>query len=252
MTGLIRLVCRATLSILWITIIFFPLAITWQLRLERINSAVMMVSFYVGCLIWGIHVTTRGSLARARPLLVASNHFSYLDVFALGSRMPARFITKSEVASWPIIGFICRIGGCIFIDRRRQRTLHNMSELSYAVKQGAVISLFPEGTTNEGTVLKPFKSSFFSIAEDRDVAVQPVSVVYTRLSGKPIDAGTRPLVGWYGDAEFFPHMLRFLREPSVEITLVFHALVNSEALGSRKAIAGYCHDVIETSFADVP
>lgn len=250
MTGYLRLFIRAALTIVWIILIVLPLFITWQLRMQRINSAIMMGSFLGGALIWGVRVTTKGQLATARPLLIVSNHFSYLDVFVLGSCIPARFITKREVASWPIIGFICRMGGCIFIDRRRQQTLHNMSELNYVTKQKAVISLFPEGTTNEGTVLLPFRSSFFSIAEDLDVMVQPISIIYTALSGKPLDAQTRPLVGWYGDASFFPHAIRFLRERSVDATLVFHSPVSSTTIASRKDMANYCHNIIEKSLSE--
>jgi 1-acyl-sn-glycerol-3-phosphate acyltransferase len=248
MIGYLRLSIRVILTVLWIFIILLPLFITRQLRLQNINSMFMMISFYVGSLIWGVRVSTEGTLAKERPLLIVSNHFSYLDVFALGSQIPARFITKSEVASWPIIGPICKIGGCVFIDRRRQRTLHNMSELNHISRQKAVISLFPEGTTNEGIGLLPFRSSFFSIAEDLDVLVQPVSVIYTRLSGKPLDDSTRPIVGWYGDASFFPHAMRFLRERYVDVKLVFHPPVSSSQIASRKDLANHCHDVIAKSF----
>jgi len=247
--GYMLLCSRLILSVFWIIFIFFPLYIIWQLRAEKLNALMMQLSFYVGCLIWGVHVKVQGTLARERPLLMVSNHFSYLDVFALGGKIPARFTPKSEIASWPVIGFMCKITGCVFIDRRAAKTLHNKSALDYAMNQGSIISLFPEGTTNDGTALLPFKSSFFSLAEYKAVAVQPVSVVYTKLSGKKIDAGNRLLVGWYGDALFFPHVITFLQQRTVEVTLVFHDAVKGDAFESRKAIASYCRDVIEKEVA---
>ena len=113
------------------------------------------------------------------------------------------------------------------------------------MKHGDIISLFPEGTTNDGAALLPFKSSFFSIAKDQGVEVQPVSLVYTALSGNPITDKNRLRVGWYGDAEFFPHVMNFLRERSVEVTVIFHASVQPQDFASRKELALYCHDVIE-------
>jgi 1-acyl-sn-glycerol-3-phosphate acyltransferase len=245
MFGNLRLATRLLLTVIWVIFICFPLYFTWALRLQRANSKMMMFSFDGGCLIWGVRVRTQGTLSAARPLLVVSNHFSYLDVFALGSKIPARFTPKSEIAGWPIIGLVCKIGGCIFINRKASRTLHNKSELDYAMGKGNIISLFPEGTTSEGTGLLPFKSSFFSVAEHKEVSVQPVSVAYTSLNGLPIDATTRPLVGWYGDAEFFPHALNFLRQHYVDVLVTFHKPVEGTDFDSRKEIANYCKDVIE-------
>ncbi len=238
-----RLFARALISLFILMGMLLPLTITRKLSAHA-NSTCVRLAFYLGCVVWGIRVKRTGAVSKAAPLLVISNHFSYLDVFALGSSMPVRFTPKSEVASWPVIGFFCKITGCIFIDRRPTHTLQNKNHLDEAVKEGSVISLFPEGTTNDGTGLLPFKSSFFSIAQQHNLTVQPVSILYTKLNGEPLISDNRHKVGWYGDMEFFPHLITFLRQRSVDVTLVFHDAVQGTEFASRKALAKYCEEVI--------
>jgi 1-acyl-sn-glycerol-3-phosphate acyltransferase len=238
-----RLFPRILISIIILLGMLVPLCITSRLS-PRANSACVRLAFYLGAALWGIRVRQVGRTSPALPLLVVSNHFSYLDVFALGSCMNLRFTPKSEVASWPVIGFFCKITGCVFIDRRASRTLHNKNNLEAAAEEGGVISLFPESTTHDGSGLLPFKSSFFSIAHQHNLTVQPVGIVYTRLNGAPMTPDVRPVVGWYGDAEFFPHLLNFLRQRSVDVTLVFHTPVQGKDFASRKELAKYCEEVI--------
>jgi 1-acyl-sn-glycerol-3-phosphate acyltransferase len=221
------------------------MTITWHLRLRKVTRGIMRTAFVAGAWVWGIRIRTQGTLAEARPLMIVSNHFSYLDMFVLGSQVPAAFTPKREIRSWPVIGFMCKVSGCLFIDRRPASILANKTTLDKSVSDGDIISLFPEGTTNEGTALLPFKSSLFSIALERGMAVQPVSVAYTRLNGKPIDAATRPVVGWYGDALFFPHVITFLKQKHVDAEIVYHPPVRANDFASRKELALYCHDVIE-------
>lgn len=247
MTGLLRLSLRLALSLLWIAIIFFPLFLTTLSRRQRANSILMMIAFHVGSLLWGVRVTRIGTISRNRPLLIVSNHFSYLDVFALGGILPVRFTPKSEIASWPGIGFMCKITGCLFIDRRPSRTLDNKRKLDESCRNGDIISLFPEGTTNDGTDVLPFKSSFFSLAEQAPLTVQPLTVLYTALGGQPIGDAERPQVGWYGDASFFPHLLHYLKQKNVDVTLIFHDPVDASAFASRKELAARCQRIIAES-----
>ncbi len=249
MFAAMRLLGRVFLTVLNLLLLCLPLYVSWSVDARRMSEFIRQRAFALGCLIWGVHVKTQGQCSSQRPLLVVSNHFSYLDVFALGSVAPMRFTPKSEVAGWPFIGFYSKIMGCLFIDRRPSQTLHNKRALHRAIQDGEIISLFPEGTTNQGTHLLPFKSSFFSIVEGEEIMVQPVSVAYTALNGKPIDAAARPVVGWYDDMSFFPHVMRFLCQRSVDVTLVFHAPVSGHQFASRKELARHCQDIIASSFA---
>lgn len=247
----IRFIIKAPLVILCVLITLCAMSILGLLGLARFNRRIMCLSFAAGCVIVGLRVSVKGELSKQRPLLLVSNHFSYLDLFAIGKVVPAAFTPKSEIAGWPVIGTLCKMAGCVFIDRRPSKTLENKKLLEKAREGGEVISLFPEGTTNEGRSVLPFKSSFFSLADSGDVAVQPLSVVYTHFNGKPLDAAALPVVGWYGDAFFFPHIAAFLKHKSAHVTLVFHEAVKGNQFASRKELAHYCHQQIETPFIEM-
>lgn len=246
---MMRLVVRILLLVVSLLLLFVPLFITSISGMHRLNAKIVKAGFRCGCLILGIEVWIEGIICDNAPLLLISNHFSYLDVFVLGSLVGQRFTPKSDVASWPIIGFFCKITGCIFIDRRPSRTKENMHKLEDAIKQSSVISLFPEGTTNDGTALLPFKSSYFSIAENHDVAIQPVSISYTHLNGEPVTLRNRHIIGWYGDMEFFPHFIEYLKQPSLYVNVIFHAPLNGKNFSTRKEMAAYCQNIINASLS---
>ena len=223
----------------------FPLWLGYFFKAKSFNSKLMQLAFYLANTLWGISVKVTGQISKKRPLLIISNHFSYLDVFALGSVMPVRFSPKSDVRNWAVIGFMCKISGQIFIDRRISQT-KNSSELIKSEIDNDIISIFPEGTTNDGTKILPFKSSLFAIAENKSLTVQPVTIIYTKLNNQPINADNRHKVGWYGDMEFFPHFMQFLQQKSLEVKLVFHDSVNGKDFASRKELASYCYEMVKS------
>lgn len=247
----IRFILKAPLVILCVLMTLLTMCIFTLLGLKRLNRRIMCLSFAAGCVIVGLRVRVKGALSQQRPLLLVSNHFSYLDLFAIGSIVPAAFTPKSEIAGWPVIGRLCAMAGCVFIDRRPSKTLENKKLLEEARASGEVISLFPEGTTNEGKSILPFKSSFFSLADSGNVYVQPLSVIYTHFNGKPLDEPALPIVGWYGDAYFFPHIAAFLKHKSADVTLVFHEAVTGSQFRSRKELAQYCQQQIEKPFLEM-
>ena len=246
--GSLRLAVRFPLILLCIFVTLALMVAGGMFGAKRFNRKVMCASFAVGAVLIGLRIHTQGKLADARPLLLVSNHFSYIDLFAIGSTIPAAFTPKSEIAGWPIIGTLSKMAGCVFIDRRPSKTMEAKTVLEQSRATGEIICLFPEGTTNEGRKLLPFKSSFFSIAEKAEVAVQPLSIVYTQLNNKPLDTAGLPIVGWYGDALLFPHLVQFLRQKNADVTLVFHAPVMGSAFPSRKELAAYCQQQVERAY----
>ncbi len=248
MSAYLRLYLRLPLVVLCILITLLLMSLCSLLRATQANRRIMCTAFKIGSLILGLRIRTQGHLSQDRPLLLISNHFSYLDLFAIGSVVPAAFTPKSEIASWPVIGTLCKMAGCLFIDRRASQTLQNKKSLDAAQARGDIISLFPEGTTNEGKAILPFKSSFFSLAEHADLTVQPLSVIYTHLNGQALDLAALPVVGWYGDAYFFPHLVDFLKQKNSDVLLAFHKPVNGRDFASRKELAAYCKQQVEAPF----
>jgi 1-acyl-sn-glycerol-3-phosphate acyltransferase len=228
---------------------FIPVTLTIAFRLTRVQAEFVRLYYQVARRCFGIRVRVRGQVAKARPLLLVSNHFTYLDVPVLGSILPVRFTPKTEVGSWPVIGLFCRMSRCIFIDRRPSQTKRNQAELIRAVRRGDLISLFPEGTTNEGTSLLPFRSSYFSLAvSPYNVTVQPLTVRYAEIDGKPMQREWLPLVGWYGEMTFFPHFLALLSLPSITVEIEFLPPLPPNA--DRKALALQAREVIREKMGD--
>lgn len=111
--------------------------------------------------------------------LIVANHISWLDVFVLNSVMPMRFIAKSEVRRWPVIGWLCLRANTIFIHREKRHDTARVNELAVAaLRQGEQIALFPEGTTTDGTKMRHFHASLLQPAIDAGVAIRPVAIRY--------------------------------------------------------------------------
>lgn len=241
-------------SFLGLIVVFFvPLALCNLLSPQgRMGLYLLRKFYFILSGAWQIKVEVQGRLSTERPLLMVSNHCSYLDVAVLGQLAPVRFTPKRDVRGWPIIGFLSQMSHCVFIDRRREKTSENKSHLLTALQQGSIISLFPEGTTNDGFAPQPFKSSFFSLAEEviagRPLAVQPVTVQYFRKDGSPLQRSEMDKVAWYGDAEFVPHLWDFFHTDGVLVKVEFHPSLSIAACdGDRKQLAKTCEEIISGS-----
>lgn len=203
--------------------------------------------------ICGIAVAVTGRPAAEGPVLFVSNHASYLDIMVLGSLLEANFVAKSEVAGWPGFGFLSRIARTVFVDRKRGGTAKERDSLLSRLTQGDSLILFPEGTSNDGNTVLPFKSSLFAVAQlpvdqgqggRRPLPVQPVSVAYTRLDGLPMGRAFRPFYAWYGDMTMAGHLLQALALGQVTVEVEFHPVVTIDDFADRKALAHHCHDVV--------
>ncbi len=185
----------------------------------------------------------RRHTAGGRPIVYVSNHSSWLDVLVLGGRLEACFIAKEEVAGWPLIGWIARLGRTVYVRRQRTSTGRERDDMRLRLSAGDDLILFPEGTTSDGSRVLPFRSAFLSIAElpatadGKPPLVQPVSVVYDRLAYLPTGRATRPLFAWYGDMDIGSHFWRLAQHRGLRATVLLHPPLDPTAFPSRKALA---------------
>jgi lyso-ornithine lipid O-acyltransferase len=197
------------------------------------------------CRILGFRVRTIGLPTRRRPALFVANHVSYTDITVLGSLIAGSFIAKAEVAGWPLFGWLAKLQRTVFVDRRVRSTPTQRDSITSRLAAGDALILFPEGTSSDGNRVLPFKSALFgaveNIPQSESVAVQPVSIAYTRLDGIPLGRLLRPYFAWYGTTELTPHLWSMLGLGAVEIVVEFHPPTVLADCGSRKALAGYCY-----------
>lgn len=205
-----------------------------------------------------IRVKTFGHALTRSPTLFVCNHVSYFDIMILGHVIKGCFIAKRDMKDWPFLGYLSTLQRTIFVDRdKRSDTNVQRQEMQERMKGGDSLILFPEGTTSNGGVVLPFKSSLFGVTEnyihsqsDEDgrpleLMVQPVTLVYRRINCMPTNRSNRPLVAWYGDMELTPHFRKFLNLQNIEVEVHFHEPVSRNLFKTRKELSAYCHRTIE-------
>ncbi|MBE9605261.1 1-acyl-sn-glycerol-3-phosphate acyltransferase [Acetobacteraceae bacterium H6797] len=232
--GQLRAIRRLVLVVLW-TLMLLPV----QLVLIRLPGRAKhrLVRFYHAgvCRLIGMKVQVVGEVSEARPTLFVSNHSSWLDIIVLGSVLEAAFVSKAEVNAWPGIGLLARLSHTVFVSRSRGSTGKEADAMRSRLAQGDSLILFPEGTSNDGGRVLPFRSSFLAVS-DAVQAVQPVSLVYDRLANLPACRRDRPLFAWYGDMDIASHFWRLARRPSGRATVLLHHPVTPGAFANRKQL----------------
>ena len=195
----------------------------------------------------GLRLTARGSLMRA-PGGVVANHASWLDIFVLNARKRIYFVSKSEVANWPAIGWLARATGTVFITRNGRDAGVQRDLFAKRLSLGHKLLFFPEGTSTDGLHIVPFKSTlfeaFFTSNLRPDLAIQPVSIVYLAPDGE--DAR---FYGWWGEMLFGTHLLKVLaarRQGSVQV--IYHAPLAVADFADRKELARACEAAVRSGF----
>lgn len=190
----------------------------------------------------GIRIRQVGEPEPTRPLLIAANHTSWVDIAVVGSLMPLSFIAKSEVAGWPVFGLLAKLQRTVFVNRtRRTDTVRVADEIAQRMAAGDAMVLFAEGTSNDGNKVLPFRSALLGAAtrvlgEDDTVWVQPLSIAYQSLHGLPMGRQFRPHVAWYGDMELAGHLWRVFAEGALDVVVVWGKPVLVNASTDRKAL----------------
>jgi 1-acyl-sn-glycerol-3-phosphate acyltransferase len=186
--------------------------------------------------IFGMKIKASGPRPQA-PFFLVSNHLSYTDIFLVCAVCPAWFISKSEVASWPGIGALTRIGPTIYINREMRKDVKRMNQLiGSLVKNREAVGFFPEGTTTDGEEVLPFKPSLFQPAIEMNLPVTTAAIAYVTREGMP---PASEIIAWYGDTKFAPHVGRLLGQPG----FTAHILFGSEKVTAddRKILAKKSH-----------
>ncbi len=193
--------------------------------------------------ILGMGVRMQGDVMTQRGAVVA-NHSSWLDIFTLNARKRIYFVSKSEVAQWPGIGWLARATGTVFIRRDRKEAKSQQELFESRLLAGHKLLFFPEGTSTDGLRVLPFKSTlfqaFFTDHLRHEMYVQPATVIYHAPKGEE-----DRFYGWWGDMDFGTHLLKTLaakRQGSVEI--IYHDPVRVDEFPNRKSLAAHVENTV--------
>jgi 1-acyl-sn-glycerol-3-phosphate acyltransferase len=239
----IAAVLITTLALLPFHLVFLWLELPWRSRLPRLWHKAALWAI-------GVKVHVHGWPEPRRPLMIAANHSSWLDILVVASVVDATFVAKAEVRDWPIFGLLARLQRSIFIKREeRRQTREQADEMATRLNAGEAVVLFPEGTTTDGNRLRDIKSSLFAAATsaaqhapDGIVHVQPVSVTYTRIHGMAMGHYHRPVATWPGDVTLLPHLLGVLRTGAIDVEVRFGDTVEVTRETSRKHVSAFVQE----------
>ncbi len=166
---------------LWVIARHFP-RLGREAREERVQVWALQL-----LALWGIHLKVCGQPVVCGPALMVANHISWLDILVIHAARFCRFVSKSDIRAWPLIGTLASGAGTLYIERASRRdALRMVRDMAEAMQDGDVVAVFPEGTTSDGRTLLPFHANLIQAAIEADAPVQPMSLQFVDArSGAP-------------------------------------------------------------------
>ena len=209
------------------------------------------------CKLLGVRVHLSGAPIAPGPVLLVSNHISWLDIPVLGGIAPLSFVAKNEVSTWPFISMLAKLQRTVFIDRtRRSSVAETRGQILERLTAKERVILFAEGTSSDGNQVLPFKSSLFAAIEPSESngdghLVQTVAIVYTRVHGLPMNRQQRPAVAWYGDMDMLSHTWGVLKLGPLDVQVRLGEPVAMSGIGDRKALAVHAYEQVRLDFSQL-
>ena len=189
----------------------------------------------------GISLRIMGTPPVTGPVMLVANHLSWLDIPVMHAARHCRFVSKSDVQAWPLIGTLATAAGTLYIERNSRRdALRMVRAMHEALERGEVLAVFPEGTTGDGRAMLPFHANLLQAAVAADAFVQPVGLRFAdKASGMASFAPS-----YIGDETLVGSIWRTLRAPAIEA--VVHYGVPEQAGGrDRRVWTQHLHDRVD-------
>ncbi|MDG9924275.1 MULTISPECIES: lysophospholipid acyltransferase family protein [unclassified Pseudomonas] len=165
-------------------------------------------------------VEVRGELPQG-PHLWLSNHVSWTDIPLLGQLLPLSFLSKAEVRTWPLAGWLAHKAGTLFIRRGSGDSALLARQLHRHLSAGRHLLIFPEGTTTDGLQVRTFHGRLLTSAIDTGTPLQPVAIRYLR------DGETDLIAPFIGDDDLPSHLLRLFAADRAKVQIQLLAPIAS-------------------------
>ncbi|QRX81001.1 1-acyl-sn-glycerol-3-phosphate acyltransferase [Glaciimonas sp. PAMC28666] len=178
------------------------------------------------------------------PALIIANHVSWLDIFVINSIEPCRFVAKSDIRDWPLIGWLCAQADTIFIARGKQRDVRRIFQgLVSSIHAGERVAFFPEGTTAAQGAILPFHANLFEAAVDAQVPIQPYALRYIDASGQ-----FHVAADFIGEMTFAQSMITIMKAAPMKAELIQLKAIETAGI-HRRVLAATARSAISEALA---
>lgn len=177
---------RATLFVLFV---FVQVPIIMLIPRGRFSVKYMRFFMWTLCFSTGVRIRTHGKLTKHRPLLCICNHISVFELMSMPVGYGCSFVGKIDIASYPLVGWIAKKFGVVFVDRRPSHATEAIDDMIHQLRSASYpVTIFPEGTTTNGAYVKEFKSAMFNLVEHvPDLTIQPMVITYRTHRNKCVN-----------------------------------------------------------------
>ncbi len=239
-------------SILLLTLALSIIGLPWIILGKQVPIWVSLAWHKTALKILGMRVKIHGEkIPHRQSGMFCSNHLSYLDIMVLGSVIGGRFVSRADVRHWPLLGYLAKRQGTIFIERNKKHAEQHITMLGKALHKPIPLIVFAEGTSSNGVKVLPMKSTLFQpltlpTDSESQIPIQAITISYKKHCGLPMGRIYEPLCAWYGDMDLASHLSEFLALGAIDIEVIFHPTTSIENFdGNRKLLAEHLHTQIK-------
>ncbi|BBH54145.1 hypothetical protein JCM31447_26030 [Fluviispira sanaruensis] len=161
-------------------------------------------------------------------------------------------MTSLEIKKTPFLGWICRLGGCLFVNRKNFHRLNEeITSISSVIKSGLNVTFFPEATSTDGKEIRVFKKPLFQSAILAQSPILPLCINYLKINGEDINITNKDKIFWYGDMRFFSHLLKLFSCKSILVEVKFLDRIDNRPELTKALLAEESYKVIEENFKPI-
>lgn len=234
-----------------VLIVFIPIQFVIT-RLGLFWNFPTMLFHRLGCIFLGLRVHTIGEPLHGRPTLLLSNHISWTDIIAVGSKADVTFVAKTGVRNTFFVGFMASLQRTLFVDyHRKQDARRTSQEMAQRLASNGAVLLFAEGHRDLGTHVQPFRSALVGAAQAameeggaKNVAIQPVTIAYTHLQGLPVSRNERSGISGVNARGFKAIVANLLTSGVKDVTIAFGTPIPLEGDTDRKVVTKRAEDEV--------
>lgn len=239
------------LRVLFLVFVFLPVMLVFipiQFVITRLGlywTFPVRLFHTLGRIFLGMKVKVIGEPSHDRATLIVSNHISWTDIIAVGSKADVTFVAKSEIRNWFFVNFMASLQRTLYVDRKKRSDAKRVSqEMGKRIASGGAVLLFAEGQSDLGTHVLPFRSALIGAAQHAmeeagagEVMIQPLTIAYTKLQGLPVGRTDRSFIAWIKSKSIKQNITEILTGGTREVTLAFGTPRPLTAGADRKLLA---------------